>query len=181
MVDTQSVGSTATGVRDYTVSVDEPGAGWTTVSTVVGQYRNHEMQLAFDPVAASAVQITVSEVNFGGYYGGGVPPWWPPTQIATAFLHAIQVYAGTGTPAQVDGTGLTPLTPGFGGTTATNHHDDDDHHDDDHDHRATDHDHHHDDHRAADHHDHHDPAADHDDDHGNADTATHRPAVTPSI
>ena len=34
VVDTQSVGSTATGVRDYTVSVDEPGSGWTTVSTV---------------------------------------------------------------------------------------------------------------------------------------------------
>ena len=116
VVDTQSLGSTAPGVRNYTVSVDQPGTGWTTVATVVGQYRNHELQLAFNPVTASAVRITVSEVNFGGYYGGGIPPLWPSTQIETAFLHALQVYAGTGTPAQVDGTGLTPLTTGNGQT-----------------------------------------------------------------
>ncbi len=47
VVDTQSVGSTATGVRNYTVSVDGP-SGWTTVAGVVGQYRTHELQLDFD-------------------------------------------------------------------------------------------------------------------------------------
>ena len=98
VIDTQSVGSTASSVRNYVVSVDEPSSGWTTVATVTGQYRTHELQLAFDPVMATAVRITVSEVNFGGYYGGGIPPWWTHGYgIATAFLHAIQVYAGTGT------------------------------------------------------------------------------------
>ena len=48
------------------------------MATVVGQYRTHELQLAFAPVVATAVRITVSEVNFGGYYGGGIPPWWSP-------------------------------------------------------------------------------------------------------
>ena len=76
VVDTQSVGSTATGVRNYTrLGRRAVGAG-PAVATVVGQYRTHELQLAFAPVAATAVRITVSEVDFGGYYGGGVPPWW---------------------------------------------------------------------------------------------------------
>ena len=117
VVDTQSVGSTATSVRDYTVSVDRPSVGWTTVATVDGQYRNHEMQLAFDPVVASAVRISVTEVNFGGYYGGGIPPWWASGQVGTAFLHALQVYGGSGTASQVNGSGLTPLTPGNSGSS----------------------------------------------------------------
>ena len=110
VVDTQSVGSTATGVRNYTVSVDEPSGGWTRVANVVGQYRTHELELAFAPVDATAVRISVSEVDFGGYYGGGVPPWWSPTQVAPAFVHAIQVYKGTDQPDTVDGSGLIPLT-----------------------------------------------------------------------
>ncbi len=44
-------------VRNYTVSVDEPGVGWTTVAAEVGQYRSHELLLAFAPVIeASAVR-----------------------------------------------------------------------------------------------------------------------------
>ena len=58
------------------------------------------------------MRISVSEVNFGGYYGGGIPPWWSSTSPAQAFIHAVQVFAGTGTPAQVAGSGLTPLTTG---------------------------------------------------------------------
>ncbi len=109
VVDTQSAGSVATGVRNYTLSVDEPGAGWTTVATEVGQYRDHEVLFAFPPVLASAVKISVTEVDFGGYYGGGIPPWWSPTQDGNAFLHALQAYAGTNSVAQVEGSGLTPL------------------------------------------------------------------------
>jgi hypothetical protein len=120
VIDTQSVGSTASSVRNYVVSVDEPSSGWTTVATVAGQYRTHELQLAFDPVMASAVKITVSEVNFGGYYGGGIPPFWTHGYgIATAFLHAIQVYGGTGTASQVNGSSLTPLIAGGPGTPPT--------------------------------------------------------------
>ena len=112
VVDTQSIGSTATGVRNYTLAVDEPSGGWTTVATVVGQYRAHEEQLAFAPVTATAVRITVSEVDFGGEYGGGIPPWWSPTLVGPAFLHALQVYAGTEPPGIIDGSGLVPLTSG---------------------------------------------------------------------
>ena len=110
VADTQSVGSVATSVRDYTVSVDEPGTGWTTVATEVGQYRDHEALFSFAPVEASAVKISVSEVDFGGYYGGGIPPWWSSTQTGTAFVHELQVFAGTADPSQVDGSGLTPLS-----------------------------------------------------------------------
>ena len=109
VVDTQSVGSTASGLRDYALSVDEPGTGWTTVANVVGEFRAHEQLVAIGPVQATAVRITVSEVNFGGYYGGGIPPWWSPTLPATAFLHALQVYAGSDTPGQVNGSSLSPL------------------------------------------------------------------------
>ncbi len=119
IVDTQSVGSTATSVRNYTVSVNQPSLGWTTVATVSGQYRNHEELLAFSPIVASAVRISVSEVNFGGYDGGGIPPWWSPTQTGTAFLHALQVYAGNGSVDQVVGAGLTPLTTGDQGPPPT--------------------------------------------------------------
>ena len=118
LVDTQSVGSTATAVRNYTLSADEPGHGWVTVATETGQYRNHILQFAFPPTAASAIRITVGEVDFGGYFGGGIPPWWTPTDIGPAFLHSIEAYAGTGGPAVVDGDALTPLTGGSssGGT-----------------------------------------------------------------
>ncbi len=151
VVDTQSVGSTATSVRNYVISVDEPSSGWTDVATVTGQFRTHELQSVFAPVVATAVRITVSEVNFGGYYGGAIPPFWTSGfGIGTAELHALQVYGGTGSVSQVDGSSLTPLIAGGTGTppttrprhhttTPTDHDTDDDtttttthHHDDDH-------------------------------------------------
>jgi len=124
IVDTQSVGSTASGIRDYTLSAHEPGTGWVTVATEAGQFRDHQLQFALDPVTVDAVQITIDEINFGGYYGGGIPPWWPSDQGATAFLHTIQVYAGSGGPSVVDGSGLAPLlaqvvTPPTTTTTTT--------------------------------------------------------------
>ena len=76
VVDTQSVGSVATGLRDYTLSADEPGTGWVTVATETGQYRDHEALFTFAPLVATALQVTVTEIDYGGYYGGGIPPWW---------------------------------------------------------------------------------------------------------
>ena len=119
VVDTQSNGSTAFSLRNYAVEVDSPLLGWTTVATVVGQYRTHELQLAFNPVTATGVRIAVSEINFGGYYGGGIPPWWSPTYGGVGFVHAVQVYGGTDTPDQIAGTGLTPLLTGNSGTPPT--------------------------------------------------------------
>ena len=118
VVDTQSQGSTAGGLRNYTISADEPGSGWVTVATETGQFRSHEIQFTFDPVAVRALRVDVTEVNFGGYYGGGIPPWWAPGQVEPAFVHAVQAYAGSGGPAVVDGTGLTPLVEGLTGTGA---------------------------------------------------------------
>jgi len=111
VVDTQSVGSTAPGLRNYTVALDESGS-WTTVATETGEFRDHQQLVAVTPASATGVRITVSEVDFGGYDGGGIPPWWSATTPAAAFVHAVQVYAGTGTPAQVGGSGLVPLTTG---------------------------------------------------------------------
>ena len=120
VVDTQSVGSIATGVRNYTLSADEPGVGWTTVASETGQYRDHVLQFTFQPVVATAVRINVSEVDVGGYYGGGLPPFWTSGQPIPAFLHALEVYAGTGGPPVVNGTNLTPLTgTGSSGGTGT--------------------------------------------------------------
>ena len=125
VVNTQSVGSIATGVRNYTLSANEPGIGWTRLITESGQYRDHALQFSFPPVVATALRIDVSEVNFGGYYGGGIPPFWSPSMAGSAFLHSMQAYAGSGGPSVVDGTGLTPLMDGSssggtgGGTTTT--------------------------------------------------------------
>jgi hypothetical protein len=119
VVDTQSNGSTAPSLRDFVVSVDEPGTGWQTISTVTGAYRFHQLQLAFAPVVATGVRLSVSEVNFGGYYGGGIPPWWDPTDTEGATVHALQVYAGSESVADVDGDNLTPLVTGGGGGGGT--------------------------------------------------------------
>ena len=115
IVDTQSAGSTATSVRNYTLSANEPGSGWVTVATETGQYRNHEELLSFAPLVATQLKISVSEVNFGGYYGGGIPPWWSASTPAPAFIHAIQAYAGSGGPAVVDGSALPDLLGGGSG------------------------------------------------------------------
>ena len=54
------------------MALDEGGT-WTTVATEVGQYRDHEQLFAFTPASATGVRVSVSEVDFGGYYGGGYP------------------------------------------------------------------------------------------------------------
>ena len=54
-------------------------------------------------------EINVSEVNFGGYYGGGIPPWWPATQGATPSSTPSRPTAGSGGPSVVDGTALPAL------------------------------------------------------------------------
>jgi len=109
LVDTQSVGSVAPGLRDYTVSAESPTGAWRQVGTVTGQFQNHIEEVDFSPVEATAVKITVETVNFGGYYGGAIPPWWPSTSPAVAFLHAVEVFAGTGGPALAEGLSLQSL------------------------------------------------------------------------
>jgi hypothetical protein len=125
IVDTQSVGSTAPGLRDYTLSADEPGTGWVTVATQTGQFRDHEALFAFAPLVATALRVSVTEVDYGGYYGGGIPPWWSTSTSADAFIHTVEAYSGSGGPSVVDGSGLPALLGGSsgggtgGGTTTT--------------------------------------------------------------
>jgi hypothetical protein len=106
VVDTQSPGSTATGLRDYTVSGRRPDGTWKVVATVVGQFAEHIRQIDIPPQSLVAVRVTVTEINYGGYASGGVPAFWPLNQPGVAFVHALAVYAGTGTPTQVDGADL---------------------------------------------------------------------------
>jgi hypothetical protein len=113
VVDTQSPGSTATGLRNYTLAVRAPGAGptagWVTVGRVVGEYRDHQQQITFAFRAVIAVRITVSAIDYGGYADGGVPNFWPLDQTGAAFVHAVEIYAGADGPAAIDGTTLTPV------------------------------------------------------------------------
>ena len=114
VVDTQSVGSTAAGVRNYTVSVEAPDGSWNEVAAIVGQFRDHVQQVAFAPTAAQAVRLDVSMANLGGYYGGGVPNFWSPSWSNPPLVHAIEIYGGTGGPALINGSGLAALgAPGF--------------------------------------------------------------------
>ena len=124
IVDTQSVGSTATSVRNYTLSANEPGIRLGhDQPPMTGQYRNHEALFDFAPLVATQLKVSVTEVNFGGYYGGGIPPWWSSSDgPAPAFLHAVQAYSGSGGPAVVDGGALPALLGGrrwYGGGTTT--------------------------------------------------------------
>ena len=113
IVDTGSVGSVAPSARNFSVSVNQPGLGWTDVGDVTGAFWNHTMQLAFPPVMASAIRITITEVNVGGYDGGGLPSWWSAsTGITTAYLNSFEVYGGSADPTTVNGTGLPAIVPG---------------------------------------------------------------------
>jgi len=108
-VDTQSLGSTAPGLRDYVILIERSDGQWKQVAIVRNQFRFHVEEVLFTPERAVAVRIAISEVNYGGYYGGGIPPFWAEDDPATAILHAIEIYAGTATPAQVRGDALQAL------------------------------------------------------------------------
>ena len=113
VVDTQSVGSTATGVRDYTLSVDEPSGGL--------DHGGHRGRPVPDPRAP--VGLRPGDGHRGPDHRlrgrlrrllrrGDPSVVVPRPRSAPAFLHALQVYGGTDPPDAVDGSGLTPLTAG---------------------------------------------------------------------
>jgi hypothetical protein len=113
IVDTQSVGSTATSLRAYTVSAESPAGKWSVVGSVSAEYRDHEEQITFSPHLAQAVRINVSTINFGGYYGGGIPPFWSRTDAGVAFVHELEVFAGKDSPSKALGTEIAKLpSPG---------------------------------------------------------------------
>jgi len=108
-VDTQSLGSTAPGLRDYVILIERSDGQWKQVATVRNQFRFHVEEVFFTPERAVALRIAVSKVNYGGYYGGGIPPFWAADDPATAVLHAIEIYAGKASPARVRGDALQAL------------------------------------------------------------------------
>ncbi|MDE3206507.1 MAG: discoidin domain-containing protein [Acidobacteriota bacterium] len=116
VVDTQSVGSVASGVRDYTVDVETAPGTWQNAASVSGAFGDHVIESDFAPVRAMAVRVTVTAVNFGGYYGGGIPPWWGAGSPQGAFLHAVEVYSGTSSPAEDQGASLPALGQASGGS-----------------------------------------------------------------
>lgn len=95
ILDTQSVGSTATGLRSFTVSVQSPSGEWTQVASVKNEFADHELQVAFPGRMVDAVKVAVEEVNYGGYLGGAVPGFWPRSDPGTACIHSIGVYRGS--------------------------------------------------------------------------------------
>lgn len=101
VVDTGSVGSTAPGVRDYTVEVEDPQGSWSAVAAVQDQFAAHQKEIWISPQEVTAVRVTVSEVNYGGYYGGAIPVFWPAGDWEGAFLHSVQIYGGTAAPSAV--------------------------------------------------------------------------------
>ena len=109
VIDTQSPGSTAPGLRNYTVSVRRPAGDWAVVARVAGQFADHIQQITMAPQSVSAVKITVTQVNYGGYASGGVPSFWPLNQTAVAFVHTFEVYGGTAPVAEVAGQNLAPI------------------------------------------------------------------------
>jgi hypothetical protein len=106
VIDTQSPGSTATGLRNYTVSVDRPGHGWMIVDRVKSQFRDHIEEVDIKATRATAVRITVQAINYGGYAGGGIPSFWAANQPGVAFVHSIAVYGGTASPNLLSGDAL---------------------------------------------------------------------------
>jgi hypothetical protein len=109
MLDTQSPGSTATGLRDYTVSVRRPGGDWVVVRNVVGQFAAHIEDVVISPQVVTAVKITVTRINYGGYASGGIPSFWPLDQTGVAFVHSFEIYGGTAPASDTAGSKLPPL------------------------------------------------------------------------
>jgi hypothetical protein len=109
IVDTQSAGSTAAGLRDYSIEVLRPGGRWVTVAEVRGEFRYHVEELAFTAVLTQSIRVTELSANYGGYAGGGLPSFWPSKQSTSALVHSVQVYSGSGAPSAADGNGLSAL------------------------------------------------------------------------
>jgi hypothetical protein len=91
-----SLGSVLTTARDYDVSV-EVGGQWQTVAKVRKNLWNRVDQLSFAPVLASAIQVHVLDVNYGGDAAGAPPPYWGKSNgkpdFAPAYLWEIEAYA----------------------------------------------------------------------------------------
>ena len=100
MVDTQSVGSIAPGLRNYTLSADEPGTGWVTVATETGSVPRPPTSSS--PSTRWSVQRPARSRSprstSAGTTAAASPRSGRRPRRAAAFVHALEAYAGTGGP-----------------------------------------------------------------------------------
>ncbi len=108
-VDSQSAGSTAAGLRSFTIEVLNPKGNWIQVAQVSREFRDHVEELAFDPVVTRSIRVVITAANYGGYAGGGVPSFWPIGHALSPLVHSVQVYAGSLPPNVVGGSELSSL------------------------------------------------------------------------
>lgn len=109
MVDSQSAGSTAAGVRSFAIEVANPKGNWIQVAQVRQEFRSHIEELVFDPVVTRSIRIAITEADYGGYAGGGVPSFWPIGQAASPLVHSVQIYSGSLSPKIAKGGALRSL------------------------------------------------------------------------
>ena len=77
LVSTHSLGSVVTGLRSYDLSVREGDGPWTTVARVRDEFFERRRLVEFSPRTVTEIRIDNLAVNFGGYYGGARPSFWP--------------------------------------------------------------------------------------------------------
>lgn len=94
IIDTQSVGSTATGLRDFTVSIEQRHGTWTRIGSIHNEFTDHEVEVSFKARLVTLVRIDIGAINYGGYLGGAIPPFWSDGVAGTACIHSIGVYEG---------------------------------------------------------------------------------------
>jgi hypothetical protein len=77
LVTGHSVAGIMPGLRNFDVELQGPAGAWNTVAQVRDAFLDRRHLVAFPTRPASAIRISVIDVNYGGYAGGIKPPFWP--------------------------------------------------------------------------------------------------------
>jgi hypothetical protein len=103
LVSTTSNGSIQTGLRDYSVQVDDGSGQWRTVGAVTGQLFNRGRLVQFPALIAARVRVQVTAVNFSTNANGARPVDWPSSAAdradagspwyGPAVIDEVEVYA----------------------------------------------------------------------------------------
>ncbi len=103
VVSTHSLGSVVPGLRSYDISVRDGGGRWTTVGRVRDEFRERRRVVAFTARTVTEIRVDRVVVNYGGYFGGARPAFWPqdagtladPTQpwYGPAMVYEVAAYA----------------------------------------------------------------------------------------
>ena len=108
---THSNGSITPGLRNYSLDVQGQDGTWAMVGAVQNQFFDRGMLLTFAARTATAIRITVTAVNYGGYSGGTAPWFWPSDSGSLA--NPIEVWYGPAIVYEVEayGSGTAPPPP----------------------------------------------------------------------